>query len=66
MTTARASARKKSPRLFDRYYRGSNPNHAGYGIGLALCKLIITQQGGSITAHNHPQGGALFRLRFPK
>ncbi|MEK3758189.1 HAMP domain-containing sensor histidine kinase [Paenibacillus sp. FSL P4-0338] len=59
-------SKEEIPRLFDRYYRGSSPNHTGYGIGLALCKLIITRQGGSVTAHNHPQGGALFRLRFPK
>ncbi len=54
------------PRLFDRFYRGKNPNSAGYGIGLALCKMIITRQGGMVTAKNHPQGGALFMIRFPK
>ncbi|MBC3889400.1 sensor histidine kinase [Acetobacterium paludosum] len=54
------------PRLFDRFYRGKNSNAAGYGIGLALCKMIITRQGGTITAKNHPQGGAIFVIRFPK
>ncbi|MRN56370.1 sensor histidine kinase [Paenibacillus monticola] len=54
------------PCLFDRFYRGKNPNATGYGIGLALCKMIITRQGGTITAKNHPQGGALFTIRFPK
>ncbi|MBA4700119.1 MAG: HAMP domain-containing histidine kinase [Ruminococcus sp.] len=54
------------PRLFDRFYRGKNANAAGYGIGLALCKMIITRQGGTITAKNHPQGGAIFAIRFPK
>ena len=54
------------PRLFDRFYRGKNPNAAGYGIGLALCKSIITRQGGSITAKNGPEGGAVFSIRFPK
>lgn len=53
-------------RLFDRFYRGRSENSAGYGIGLALCKMIITRQGGSITAQNHPQGGAVFAIRFPK
>lgn len=52
--------------LFDRFYRGKNPNATGYGIGLALCKMIVTRQGGTITAKNHPQGGALFAIRFPK
>ncbi|PWJ50080.1 sensor histidine kinase [Faecalicatena contorta] len=54
------------PRLFDRFYRGKNTNAAGYGIGLALCKMIITRQGGTITTKNHPQGGAVFAIRFPK
>jgi len=54
------------PSLFDRFYRGKNASATGYGIGLALCKMIITRQGGTITAKNHPQCGALFSIRFPK
>lgn len=54
------------PCLFDRFYRGKNTGAAGYGIGLALCRTIVTRQGGSVTAKNHPQGGALFAIRFPK
>jgi signal transduction histidine kinase len=54
------------PCLFDRFYRGKNAGAAGYGIGLALCKMIITRQGGTITAKNHPQGGAIFSIHFPK
>ena len=54
------------PCLFDRFYRGKNLNATGYGIGLALCKMIITRQGGTISAKNHPQGGAIFAIRFLK
>lgn len=54
------------PCLFDRFYRGKNANATGYGIGLALCKMIITRQGGTISAKNHPQGGAIFAIRFSK
>ncbi|MGG5318481.1 sensor histidine kinase [Enterococcus sp. AZ072] len=54
------------PHLFERFYRGEKDKATGYGIGLALCKMIVTQQNGTITAKNHPQGGALFTLRFPK
>lgn len=54
------------PCLFDRFYRGKNSGATGYGIGLALCKMIITRQGGTITAKNHHQGGAIFSIRFPK
>lgn len=52
--------------LFERFYRGRNSKNAGYGIGLALCRTIITRQGGTVTAKNHPQGGAIFMIRFPK
>lgn len=58
--------KKDLPCLFDRFYRGKNAGATGYGIGLALCKTIITRQGGTITAKNHPQGGAIFAIRFPK
>ena len=54
------------PHLFDRFYRGRHAGAAGYGIGLALCKSILTRQGAALSAGNHPQGGALFRIRFPK
>jgi len=54
------------PRLFDRFYRGKSANASGYGIGLALSKMIITRQNGSLTAKNHPQGGAVFAIRLPK
>lgn len=58
--------KEELPHLFDRFYRGKNAGAKGYGIGLALCKSIITRQGGTITAKNHPRGGALFAVRFPK
>lgn len=54
------------PHLFERFYRGKNTSTAGYGIGLALSKTIITRQGGTVSAKNHPRGGALFCIRFPK
>lgn len=59
-------AKEDLPHLFDRFYRGQQDDAAGYGIGLALCKTIITRQGGTVAAKNHPQGGAVFIIRFPK
>jgi len=64
--------REDLPCLFDRFYRGRTASTTGitgttgYGIGLALCKMIISRQGGSVVAKNHPQGGAMFAIRFPK
>lgn len=54
------------PFLFERFYRGKNSDAAGYGIGLALCRTIIMRQGGTVSAKNHPEGGAVFTIRFLK
>lgn len=59
-------AKEDLPHLFDRFYRGKNAGATGYGIGLALCKSIVTRQGGTIMAKNDPHGGAVFSLHFPK
>jgi signal transduction histidine kinase len=36
----------------------------GHGIGLALAHRIITQHGGTLTAANSPDGGAVFTIKF--
>lgn len=36
----------------------------GHGIGLALTHRIITQHGGTLTAANAPDGGALFTIKL--
>jgi hypothetical protein len=51
------------PHLFDRFYRGTGST--GYGIGLALAKMIIARHDGSITAKNFKDSGAMFVIRFP-
>ncbi len=58
--------KEELPHLFERFYRGKDADATGYGIGLALCRSIIMRQGGTITAKNHPQGGAVFYVRFLK
>lgn len=37
----------------------------GMGIGLSVCRSIITAHGGFFEAENLPQGGALFRFGLP-
>ncbi|MDC8773956.1 sensor histidine kinase [Roseateles albus] len=37
----------------------------GTGLGLAVCRKIMVAHGGGVSAHNHPQGGAIFELRLP-
>lgn len=54
------------PHLFERFYKGKNAAKNSVGIGLALAKMIIVAQDGTIKAENGKQGGAKFTLRFYK
>ena len=38
----------------------------GHGIGLALAHRVITEHGGTLTAGNAPEGGAVFTIRLPQ
>lgn len=51
------------PHLFERFYKGQNASENGFGIGLALARMILSEQGGTLKAYNGP-GGACFELRF--
>jgi len=54
------------PDDIDRIFEGFfTTKEAGMGIGLAICQSIIAEHGGSITASNHPDGGAQFRFVIP-
>ena len=54
-------------RLFDLYYRapGSELRAPGAGIGLYVCRRIVTGLGGTIWAQQRPTGGAEFGFRLP-
>jgi len=53
-------------RIFDKFYRvaGEGPV-SGVGLGLTICRGIITAHGGRIWVENRPGGGALFRFTLP-
>lgn len=52
------------PRLFERFYRGKDAAPASVGIGLALARMVLSAQNGTIRADNACPGGALFTLRW--
>lgn len=52
------------PRIFERFYRGSEFNKSGYGIGLAFARKIIAMQNGSLQVRNAPPMGAEFEIRM--
>ena len=53
-------------RLFERFYKGKTATEESIGIGLALARMIVAAQDGTITAANAHDGGALFVIRFYK
>lgn len=52
------------PHLFERFYKGKNASEQSVGIGLALARMILTRQNGTLKAENRPKGGARFILKF--
>ena len=53
------------PHIFERFYKGKDSgDKGGFGIGLALARMIITEQNGTLKAENSSDGGALFTVRF--
>lgn len=54
------------PHLFERFYRGQNASDNSVGIGLALARMVLSAQNGTIRAENAREGGARFTLRWYK
>lgn len=54
------------PHLFERFYKGKNSSEQSVGIGLALSRMIIAHQNGTVKAENLVTGGACFTIKFYK
>ena len=54
------------PHIFERFYKGKHSAGQSFGIGLALARMIITAQNGTIKAENSTERGAIFTIRFYK
>lgn len=56
------------PRIFDMFYTGAMEvadSRRSLGLGLALCKSIISAHGGEITVSDNHPSGAVFRFTLP-
>jgi two-component system sensor histidine kinase MprB len=52
--------------VFDRFYRSTEARAMpGSGLGLSIVKQVAATHGGTVTARNHPAGGACLTLSLP-
>ena len=61
-------ARGRLEHLFDGTLHpeeGARGRRRDMGIGLSVCRTVVTAHGGTITAENQKKGGALFRITLP-
>lgn len=60
--------KEQLPHVFQRFYRG-DPSRArstgGFGLGLAICKAMVTAYGGQIQAANRDGQGTEMRVDLP-
>src|ERR1700685_67110 len=58
----------KTERIFERLFQASDPDaadHNGLGLGLYICKDLVTRQSGKIWAKSELGRGSIFSLTFP-
>jgi two-component system, OmpR family, sensor histidine kinase KdpD len=61
-------AHGEEERLFEKFYQSPNrrpDSRRGVGLGLAICRAIVTAHHGTITARNAEPHGALFEIELP-
>ena len=59
-------AKEDMPHIFERFYKGKDSDDKSFGVGLALARMIITSQKGTVKAENRKPSGAMFSIRFYK
>ncbi len=64
--TGSGISKEDMPHIFERFYKGKNSDDKSFGVGLALARMIISSQNGTIKAENNIPLGAKFIIRFYK
>jgi len=52
-------------RVFEKFYRAREGEGGGVGLGLTICRGIVSAHGGRIWVEDRPGGGAVFRFTLP-
>jgi len=52
--------------IFDRFVRGNGRSATGVGLGLTICREIVTAHGGRIWVEDRPGGGSVFAFELPR
>ena len=52
-------------RVFEKFYRAREGEGGGVGLGLTICRGIVSAHGGRIWVDDRPGGGAVFRFTLP-
>lgn len=60
--------RKDLRHVFDRFFRSEEirQEHAGLGLGLSICQMVVQAMEGRITAHSRHGKGSTFTVALPK
>lgn len=52
-------------RIFEKYFRGKDPQYKGTGLGLTIARGIVDAHGGHIWAESEPGKGTAFHFTLP-
>jgi PAS domain S-box-containing protein len=63
--TGTGIAAEEIPHLFDRYWQARRVDRRGLGLGLSICKLIVTAHGGTMSVESTVGRGSTFRFTLP-
>lgn len=66
--TGKGISDELKPRVFDMFYSGTNriaDSRRSLGLGLSLCKSIITAHGGEINVYDNKPSGCIFCFTLP-
>ena len=63
--SGRGIPRHEQERVFDRFYRGSEPGEEGFGLGLAIVRQSVRALGGTVVVDSSRGQGTSVRVTLP-